>query len=139
MTRICSWCAKTLGERCVKCASADVETYPSLIPNQPPRCHCRACNHTFGAGDGGVTHGMCDDCRTADAASRPPRYITPARWRQLGDQWIEWLAGDVHAISTGSQVTIAEAIEALTRLIETPGFSIRLGNAANAPQKAKRR
>lgn len=138
MRRTCSWCSKTLGERCAKCASVDVETFPSLIPGQPPRCHCRACSHKFHAGDGGVTHGMCDECRTTGAASRPPRSITPARWQQLGDQWIEWLSSDLRAISTGSQVTIAEAIEALTRLIETPGFSIRLGNAAQTPQKAKR-
>jgi hypothetical protein len=139
MTRLCSWCGKRIGERCAKCASANVEKFPSLIPNQPPRCQCRACNHTFDAGEGGVTHGMCDECRSTDEASRPPRFISPKRWEQLGDQWITWLAGDAKAISTRSGITVAEAIEALTRLAESPGFALRLGNAAQAPQKASSR
>jgi hypothetical protein len=137
MTRVCSWCKQVIGERCARCSSTNVETNPALIAGQPARCYCRDCHQHFDEGDGGPTHGICDRCKATPEAERvnDAKFVTPKRWEELGDHWITWLAGDAKAVALRAGCSLSEAIEALTRLTDEPGFGIRLANAARGPQR----
>lgn len=57
MTRICSWCKKSMGEKCGNCGSLDVLP---LGPEGPFKC--LKCSHRWEKGSEGTTHGICIDC-----------------------------------------------------------------------------
>lgn len=57
MTRICSWCRVVIGEKCSKCGGSDLSTIGEKLYK------CQPCGIIFDAGDGGITHGLCDSCQ----------------------------------------------------------------------------
>ena len=59
MTRICSWCGAVLGEKCARCGGPAEKITPD-----GKRWKCfGACQRAFPAGQGGVTHGICELCK----------------------------------------------------------------------------
>lgn len=61
MTRICCWCGAVLGEKCAECGGPVARVGETLAGEAFYRCG--PCNTQNPAGDGGVTHGICEPCK----------------------------------------------------------------------------
>ena len=60
MVRICAWCRRVIGVKCPACGRE------ALIANEEDGTVVMVCAHCGGRvvpGEGGVTHGICEDCR----------------------------------------------------------------------------
>lgn len=71
MTRVCMDCKTVLGEKCPSCGGSNLTLQRAFFARTyvctDPDCsylkkHARA--REFVKGEGGETHGLCEDCRT---------------------------------------------------------------------------
>ena len=70
MTRICTCCKQSIGEKCARCGAdaSPLKTNSSGYAMTATEFDCSSCGHHFTQGDGGETGGMCEPC--FDAALR---------------------------------------------------------------------
>ena len=61
MTRICMVCTKTYGEKCPQCGTI-AQPFGSGEKRRYACSKKRCSVNTFPIGDGGETHGVCDEC-----------------------------------------------------------------------------
>lgn len=78
MTRICSWCNDTIGEKCIKCGNpAPVVTGTNQDGLELYNCH--RCGHTWLQGDDPITNGMCDECVSRAKGDLWPNQCVPSK------------------------------------------------------------
>ena len=68
MKRICSYCGKSIGEKCGRCGKNNPLR---TLAGSPGRFKCPRCGHCWDEGTDKATHTICDECLLLQQQPKP--------------------------------------------------------------------